>query len=261
MQKKSLGQVFLKDQNVLDRIITNAQITSSDIIVEIGCGEGVLSERCAALAKKLYIIEIDPYFLNQTRERLKQYRNIEYILGDVLEVGFEAIQEDSFKMIANVPYYISAKIVKLIIQNRARIHAAYLMFQKEFAQKLIAKPNTELYTSLTIHAEYYLDSRYLFTVSKNSFFPRPKIDSAVICITPKESLPFEVNELLFFNIVRSAFWGRRKTLLNCLLKSPYLSLNPKFKEIPFFQKNPDIRGETLSLQQFGELYQELAVFW
>lgn len=257
MQKKRLGQVFLQDPNILDKIFDSVSILPDDHVVEIGCGEGVLSERLASVVRHLTIIEIDPVYLEKTRNRLSSFSNVTYLCEDVLKTSFFQTHLGSVKIIANIPYYISTKILKLIIEYPQKIQMAYLMVQKEFAQKLIAKPNTDHYVSLTLYCAYYLHCHYLFTISKHSFKPVPKVDSAFISLQSRTAAPFSVDEAFFFAIVRSAFWGRRKTLLACLRESPYLNLDPCFKEIPFFKESPRIRGETMVLDQFYRIYLEL----
>lgn len=256
-QNKRLGQVFLKDRNVLQKMLDLASITPEDVVVEIGCGQGWLSLNLAQRCKKLYIIELDRFYLAQTQARLEAFSHVTYISGDALEVGFHDISESQFKIVANLPYQISAKFTKLIIENRHRIEAVYMMVQDEFAKKLDAKPGSDLYTSLTLYTQFYLETSYLFKVSRTCFRPIPRVDSAVISLIPKSAFPFQVEESFFFSLIQTAFWGRRKTLISCLAKGPYLTLNPAFKDLPFFQNNPTLRGETLTLAGFYEVYQAL----
>jgi 16S rRNA (adenine1518-N6/adenine1519-N6)-dimethyltransferase len=252
--KKSLGQVFLKDQNIIKKILESADISPKDSIVEIGCGEGWFSLSIAAINPNLYIYEIDEKYFEMAKERLKDFNTVKFIHKDVLKDDFAEVEAPKFKIIANIPYYISTKILKMIINAKDRVGQSTLMVQKEFAQKLIANPGDKLYTSLSIYTRFYLDIEYLFTVSKNCFRPIPKIDSAVISIKPRKQLPFQVNEDLFFACVRSAFWARRKKLLNCLEKSPYLNLKNSLKNRPEFEQYQNIRGETLSLEGFYKLF-------
>jgi len=252
-----LGQVFLKDNNIIQKILASASIMPEETIVEIGCGAGILTQALATKSKTLYVYEIDKTWLEHTQNELKEYSNIHYIHQDVLKQSFEAIPDASFKIVANIPYYISAKILKLLITNRSRFTQATLMVQKEFAQKLVAPPGDNLYTSLSLYTSFHLEIKTLFTVSKNSFKPVPKVDSMVIQVTARDQPLYDVDETLFFNIIRSAFWGRRKTLINCLSKSPYLSLDPDFINAPFLKNNPKQRGENLSLEDFHTLYQQL----
>ena len=256
-QNKRLGQVFLKDRNVLQKMLELAAVTPEDIVVEIGCGQGWLSLNLAQRCKKLYIIELDPFYMAETQARLAEFTHVTFLSGDVLEVGFGEILEDRFRIVANLPYQISAKFTKLVIENRQRIVDVHLMVQEEFARKLEAAPGSDLYTSLTVYSRYYLDARYLFKVSRNCFRPIPRVDSAVIYLAPLKEPPFQVDTDLFFKLVQTAFWGRRKTLMSCLSKSPYITVDPAFKALDFFTQNPNLRGETLSLEGFYAVYQML----
>ena len=255
---RKLGQILLIDSNIIEKIVKAANLSKNDVVVEVGCGDGILTKALAKKVKKLYVIEIDKKCVENTKNNIGKLDNVHYILGNILETGFLNISETSFKIVANIPYYITAKFLKLIIANRPKVEAATIMIQKEFADKLIAMPSTKQYTSLTLYCRYFLDAKYLFKVSKNSFFPVPKIDSAILTFTPKTKPPFELeDEDLFFNIIRSAFNARRKCLTNALSKNPYLKLNPDFKKIHFFEENPKIRGETMALLDYHKLYEEL----
>ena len=246
-----LGQVFLKDKNIVSKILEYSAIVPEDDIVEIGCGDGDLSLDLSEMGKTLTIYEIDKLCVENTMQYLGERPNVTYILGDVLE---QKMSLKKAKIIANIPYYISAKIVKWVIAQRECVESATLMFQKEFAQKLFASPGEKIYTSLSVYVSYYLDVEWGFNVSRNSFSPRPKVDSAVIKLIPKQA-PFEVNEDQFFNMVRSSFWGRRKKLLTALKNSPYIQLAPEFSQDPHIGPFQNIRGEILSLEKFHQLYQ------
>lgn len=251
-----LGQVFIKDKNIFEKIIRYADIQPDNIVVEIGCGEGYLSAEMAKKCKKLYIIEIDPRCIELTVPKLPE--NVTIIEADILKTGFSEITEPRFRVIANIPYYISAPIVKVLIDYKDKLDSAILMVQDEFARKLLAAPGQKDYGSFSVYTRYFFHTDWLFPVSRTCFRPIPKVESAVIRMTPHENPPFECDIDLFSSIVRSAFWGRRKTLSNCVTNSPYLShLGLKAATIPFFTKHPAVRGETLSILQFYELYQDI----
>jgi 16S rRNA (adenine1518-N6/adenine1519-N6)-dimethyltransferase len=256
-QYKRLGQVFLKDQNILNKMVTEASISPEDCVVEIGCGEGWLSQRLAERCKHLYILEIDERFLNITKERLAPFNNVTYLLGDALKTGFSPITESKFKVIANIPYQISTPLTKLFIAEKHRLETAFVLVQDEFAKKLTASANHTLYTSLSVYSQFFFETRYQFFVSKTCFRPVPKVDSAVLQLTPRTTPLFDVDDDIFFKIVRSAFWGRRKTMGKCLASGPYLSLNPSFKNDPTLQPYLQARGETFSLETFYQLYMQL----
>lgn len=256
-QKRSLSQVFLHDSNIINKIIEASHIQPNEAIVEIGCGTGILTQALIKKTQKLIIFEIDAQCIAHTQS-LVSSPSAQFIHGDILSLGFEPVSDMHFRIIANIPYHISTKVLKLMINSRHRLGKCILMVQKEFSNKLMANPHTKDYTSLTLYCRYYFNIRSLFRVSKNCFYPIPKVDSRVIELAPRSSPPFKVNEDLFFTLIRSAFWGRRKTLLNCLAKGPYIQLDPRqLRSLSFFKNSPRIRGESLSLDGFYTLYKEL----
>ncbi len=260
-QNKKLGQVFLKDQNILNKTIEIASITKDDIIVEIGCGEGWLSLRLAERCKHLYILEIDRKFLEITKERLQDFSNVTYLEGDALKTTLKPIQESRFKVVANIPYQISAPLTKLFITEKDRLEFALILVQDEFAKKLASKPGQSLYTSFSIYTQFHFETSYCFFVSRQCFRPVPKVDSAVIKLVPRKEPLFQVNEEDFFNMVRSVFWGRRKTIGSCLGNSPYLNLEKTFKIDVLLSDFLQKRGETLSMEDFYVLYTRLKPYF
>jgi 16S rRNA (adenine1518-N6/adenine1519-N6)-dimethyltransferase len=251
------GQVFLTDNNILRKICDVSEIGKEDIAVEIGCGEGILSEALLEKAKALTIIEIDPVCIEATQARLGTPSAITYVLHDVLTYDFKGL--DKFKVVANIPYYISAKIVKKLIGLGDRLDQACLMVQKEFAQKLTAKPGQKVYTSLSVFTQYFFNVKYCFSVSRNCFKPIPKVDSAVIVLSPTGRDDID-NLDAFFSVVRSVFWARRKPAVSALSKSPYVDLDKAFKTEPFVVGLGSRRGETFAMDEYIELYNTIKVY-
>ena len=251
-----LGQVFIHDGNIIRKIIAESSVSRTDHVWEIGCGDGILTEALMTQTDHLTVFEIDPKCIASTQNRIGSAANVQYIQGDFLDSSRELPDTHSVKIVANIPYYISTPILKRIIGRRNQIEYAVLMVQEEFARKLLAKPGSSLYTSFSVYFSAFLDTEYLFSVSRNCFYPIPKVDSAVIRVTPNEKYP-DLNDDLLFTIVQSGFWGRRKPLRSALQKSPYLELDTEFKTIPFFESNPNIRAETLDLDAFYQLYKSL----
>lgn len=255
--KQALGQVFIKDKNIIEKIIRFADLTLDDAVLEIGCGEGWLSRRLSESAGSLTIVELDERWLEDTQERLSDRNNVTFVRGDILKVEFEGVLAPKFKIVANIPYYISAKIIQLIVAHCDRVNSALLMLQKEFAQKLVAGPGDALYSSLAVYTQFYFKPSLEFVISKNSFRPVPKIDSAMLLLTPRLDRPADIDPTFFSAVVQTSFWGRRKPLLSCLRKSPFLNLKPGIETLPFFEGRLAIRGELLSLSEFEQLCRAL----
>ena len=250
-----LGQVFLKDSNIIRKICDFSSVTSDDVVVEIGCGEGVLTIELAKKAKHVIVVEIDEKCIRKTKETTADFSNITFVHQDILTFDFSTINEPTLKVVANIPYYISAKIMKVIIANRTIISEVVLMIQKEFAEKLMATPGMDTYTSLTLYTQYFFEFYSGFHVSRTCFKPIPAVDSRVIKFCPRENV---TDDLELENVIRSGFWGRRKPLISALKKSPYLSLDKvKLKEVPFFKEKPLIRAEVLCLAEFQFILKQL----
>jgi len=252
------GQVFLKDPNIVRKILETAAVKPEDAVLEIGCGDGAMSLPLAALCRALTIVEIDPIWHQHVQDLLADTKHVTVIESDVLECKLEALTQDPVKVVANIPYYISAKLVQWMIANLALVSSATLMVQKEFGEKLLAKPDTKTYTSLTVFTSYYFEVKKNFLVSKKCFRPIPDVDSMVITLTPRKTPLFEVDADLFFTIIRAGFWGRRKPLKSALKKNPYLPM-PGVDSLPFFEAFPNIRAESLDLGMFFRLYGEIKV--
>jgi 16S rRNA (adenine1518-N6/adenine1519-N6)-dimethyltransferase len=257
-----LGQVFLHDPNIISKIVEFGELGSEDHVIEIGCGHGAMTGPISQKVNTLDVVEIDEKCIATTREKLPEVtKNITFHHADILEIDLQALLHPQSKVIGNIPYYISAKIIKKLMTclNR-KFSFSVLMVQKEFAKKLRAQPGDDDYTSLTIYVQNFFDCDYGFTVSKNCFSPIPKVDSAVIKLTPKQTPLISELDHLYFKIINSAFWGRRKPLVSALKKSPYLNVSGDISTVPFFTKNPTIRGERLSAQEFYEVYQEIRAY-
>ena len=222
--------------------------------MEIGCGRGILTQELSKKVKQLIVIEIDKDCIEATQEELKDHQNITFINKDFIRSDLTTIDEKPYQIIANIPYHISAKIVQKIIVQQKDITRAILMVQKEFAEKLIAKPNQKDYTPLSLYSQYHLDIKKLFNVSKNCFYPIPKVESCVIELTPRSTPLFgDIDEELLFKLIKGGFWGKRKFLVNSLQKNPYIKLSKEIENAPLFQKNPTLRAANLSLADYYEL--------
>lgn len=248
MPKKYLGQNFLFDPSILRRIIEAANIKHYDTAVEIGPGYGTLTKLLAGVAKKVIAIELDYELYEKLKDELKEFKNIELIHGDALKYPYERLEP--FKVVANIPYYITTPIILRLIEARKNLISMTLTIQKEVAQRIVGKPNTKDYGVLSIAIQYYGIPELKFIIPKGAFRPVPKVDSAVIHIEMFDKPRVIVtDEKLFFRIVKIAFSQRRKTLSNSLK-----SISKDIKEILINAEiDPNRRAETLSLEEFARI--------
>lgn len=261
--KKSLGQNFIVDTNVLEKIVKAAEVDENTTVIEIGPGIGALTEQLAKQAKKVVAFEIDDRLLPVLEDTLSPYDNVTILHQDVLQAEFVAFEEEHLKdaervvVVANLPYYVTTPIILRFLESKLKIDAMVLMMQKEVASRLSAKPSTKAYGSLSIAVQYYMDAEVVFTVPKTVFMPQPNVESAVIRLTQKEEPEVSVkDEQFFFFLTRSAFVQRRKTLWNNL-KVAYGKDKEVLEKVQLALDKAEIdakrRGETLTLKEFGRL--------
>lgn len=258
---KSLGQNFLIDDSVLDKMIAGSGINENTNIIEIGPGFGTLTQRLCESAKKVVAIEIDKTAIPILKDNLCEFDNLTIINEDVLKCNLEEIINREFggegvKIVANLPYYITTPIIMHILESRINAESLCIMIQKEVAERLAAKPGTKDYGALTVAVNYYASPRMICHVPPSSFIPMPKVSSSVISLDIRQQPPVDVNnEKGYFKIVKAAFGQRRKTLLNALSNSPAISMSKDeiarvLQECNIDEKR---RGETLSLQDFADI--------
>jgi 16S rRNA (adenine1518-N6/adenine1519-N6)-dimethyltransferase len=249
--KKSLGQNFLVDQNIQNKIVNSCDLKPTEVILEVGAGRGELTKLLAPRVQRLVAVEIDRSLCRE----LADIRNATVLNRDILKLDLNKHfrnKKVKIKVIGNIPYYISSPIIEHLLQYRKRILAIFLTVQKEFAQRVVAAPGSKVYGSLSCFVQYYAEPKILFTISKNSFYPAPKVDSAFIQlkVRPKTALSGRKEKLLF-RIIRASFNQRRKTLRNSLSGL----LDPS-KLDSFFKServSPDTRPEDLTLKSFIKL--------
>lgn len=258
---KSLGQNFLIDRNVLDKIIDAADIKEDGCALEIGPGAGTLTQCLAARASKAAAIEIDSALIPILNETMSQYDNFTLIHKDVMEVNLPELTnqlfgDKPFCVAANLPYYITTPIIMTFLENRLNVTSMTLMVQKEVADRMAAAPGGKDYGALSVAVQYYTSVSLVCKAEPHCFMPQPKVASAVINLKVlKEPKVKAENEKLFFKIVKSAFGQRRKTLVNALTKSPYINLSKDsvIDALEVMGMNFGIRGERLSVEEFVEL--------
>ncbi|MFI8578145.1 16S rRNA (adenine(1518)-N(6)/adenine(1519)-N(6))-dimethyltransferase RsmA [Rossellomorea aquimaris] len=261
--KKSLGQNFLIDPNILRNITEYAGLSEKTAAIEIGPGIGALTEHLARTSGKVVAFEIDQRLIPILDDTLSPYKNVKIINEDILEADVEAIINNEFEgfedimVVANLPYYVTTPIILKLLMEGLPIRGICVMLQKEVGDRISAKPGTKAYGSLSIAIQYYTVAEMVMTVPKTVFMPQPNVDSAVIRLTKREKPPVEViSEDFFFIITRSSFAQRRKTILNNL--SSQLPQGKEKKDMILEALSaagiePTRRGETLSIQEFGRL--------
>ncbi len=248
MTKKHLGQHFLNDPLIIGRIILAAQLDPHDLVVEIGPGPGMMTRMLAGRAEKVIAIELDEKLYGKLKTKIAGFSNIDLILGDALEYHYGDLPD--FKVVANIPYYITAPIIFKLLEARKNLKSMTLTVQKEVAERIVAKPGKKDYGVLSIMVQYYAKTYFEFMIPKEAFRPVPKVDSAVIHMDILERPSVQVeNEKAFFKIVKTAFSQRRKMLSNSLK-----SIREDVKE--WLDKtgiDPHRRPETLSMEEFARL--------
>lgn len=241
--KKSLGQNFLHDENILQKIASSIEVKENDLIIEIGPGKGALTKY---LVKKCQVVAFE---IDTRMKDYLNYNNLDVYYQDFLKVNLQEIlnnyQYENLYIIANIPYYITTPIIEYIINSNINIQQMVLLVQKEVAMRFSALPGSKLYSSISVYLQYYFNIQKLFDVSNKCFSPVPKVDSAVIKFTKKNKI--SINEKLFFKLVRDSFQFKRKTLKNnlynynwAIIKDLLISEN--------YQEN--VRAEDLPLEIF-----------
>ncbi|MDD2432599.1 MAG: 16S rRNA (adenine(1518)-N(6)/adenine(1519)-N(6))-dimethyltransferase RsmA [Clostridia bacterium] len=256
--KKKWGQNFIFEQNLLQRIVTEAGIVPGDCVVEIGAGVGTLTRELLAQGAQVLAIEIDRTLLPLLASLFAE-ENVVFVQGDVMQLDLDELTRaqgwSGYKVVANLPYYITTPLVMKLLEEEAEIEDIVVMMQKEVAARLMAVPGTKEYGALTLAVQYYAEPEILFPVSRHVFQPVPQVDSAVIRLKPRKEPPVQVEDkALLFRIIKAAFGQRRKVLLNSLLKT-HPGVEKKTLGEVLVQAGIDsrIRGEVLSLEQFAIL--------
>lgn len=250
--RKSLGQCFLTDSRLADKIVALARVTRDDHVVEIGPGRGILTRRLAAQAGAVTAIELDARWHDVLRDEFETAPHVRVEHGDALTYPFEGVAP-RFKVVANLPYNVATPILFRLLALGNRISLMVLMLQREVADRVAAKPGTKAYGALSVAVANAADVRKGFAVAPGSFTPRPAVDSAVVTIQPRESPAVAVRDpALLTRVVRAAFAHRRKTLANALKDEGF---NASATAVALHETGIEAarRGETLSLVEFGRL--------
>lgn len=259
---KRFGQNFLIDAHVLDKILRAAEIGKDDAVLEIGPGIGTLTQALCETAGQVFAVEIDDALIPiLTGDTLAEYDNVTVIHEDILKVDLKALSLEKcggkpFKVVANLPYYITTPIIMNLLENDIPVTSITVMVQKEVAERMQAKPGTKDYGALSLAVQYYAEPYLAANVPQNCFMPRPDVSSAVIRLKKYDEPKVRVSDRKFmFDVIRASFAERRKTLANGLKNAPYIAVSrEKIEEsIVKLGKPLTVRGETLTLKEFAAL--------
>lgn len=258
--QKKLGQNFLIDTKVLERIIEASDISKDDCVLEIGPGIGTMTQYLAEKAGEVIAVEIDKALIPILEDTLKEYDNVTVINNDILKVDINKIVNEKnngqpIKVVANLPYYITTPIIMGLFESHVPLKSITVMVQKEVADRMQVGPGTKDYGALSLAVQYYAKPEVVANVPPNCFIPRPNVGSAVIRLTRYEKPPVMAeDEHFMFSLIRASFNQRRKTLINGLLNAGLgLSKENIIHALESMQLSLTIRGEALTLEQFAKL--------
>lgn len=263
--KKRLGQNFLINPDVISAIIEKAEISPDDIVIEIGPGVGFVTEQLVKYAKKVIAIELDEEAVKELQKL--EAPNLEIIHKDILKTDFSELTDEKVKIVANIPYYITSPIIAHLLgevddlnnTNRNLIKDIILMVQEEVALRMAANENSpsKQYGLLTILSQFWADVEVSKKVGRKSFYPAPKVNSALVKLVVREQPKLELSDYKHFRkTVKAAFSQRRKNIKNCLLHGGFLKDNVQ-KSLAALNIDENTRGEKLSIETFGKLSEEL----
>lgn len=250
--KKSLGQNFLKDPHYLNKIADAAQVGPEDRVLEIGPGLGHLTRVLIQRAQKVLAIEVDDRLIPQLQSEFGSVNNIELVHADALEYPYDSLP-GRWKVVANLPYYISTPIIQRLIKNRKQFLSLTIMLQKEVAERIAASPGGKEYGYLSVLVQYYTVPRIEFKVPPGCFTPQPEVDSTVITLLIRDRPAIQVrDEAFFIRVIKAAFSQRRKTLRNALKQ---LEVSREIMDAALINTGIDLgrRAETLTVEEFGRL--------
>ena len=256
---KSLGQNFLIDENIINKIVDLGDVTKDDLVIEIGPGIGNMTRELAKRAGEVIAVEIDKHLIPALTDNLQEFGNVKIINDDILKVDIDSLIEgssfSSVKVVANLPYYITTPIIMKLVENDLNIQSITVMIQKEVADRLIAIPGTKETGAITYTIYYYCEGQKIREVQNTCFIPEPEVTSEVINLRLRESPPVQVKDKkVMFKIIKSAYMQRRKTVLNSLTSVGVF--RNKTEGTEFLKKiglREDIRPENMKIEDFAKL--------
>lgn len=253
---KRLGQNFLIDAEVVQKIIDAAEISEGEEVLEIGPGIGTLTQGLLEAGAKVTAVELDKKLPAVLEETLKGYENFKLVQGDILKVDLNELMPRSFKVVANLPYYITTQILLTLLEKKLPITKIVTMVQREVAERMTAQAGSKIYGAMSVAVQFRSDVQIAFDVAPSSFLPRPEVTSSVVICDVKEN-KFRVNDEDFFiKVVRGSFGQRRKTILNSLIGAGFLR-EKVLKSLESAGINFERRAETLTIEEFVNLAENL----
>ncbi len=255
---KKLGQNFLIDEAIVQEIVHASDIQEGETVLEVGPGIGTLTQGLAEAKANVIAVEIDNRLPEVLAKTLEGYENVRIIHGDILKVNIpELVEGKNFKVVANLPYYITTPIIMALLEQKLPVTKIVTMIQKEVADRMVAKPGKKDYGALSVAVQYYTTPEIVAQVPPKSFIPAPAVDSVVICcdVRPEPAVKV-ISEKMFFRVVKAAFSQRRKTLSNSL-KTMGIAAEEIKKAIDDAAIDGTRRGETLTLQEFAVIADNL----
>ena len=265
---KSLGQNFLINSEVVEKIIESSEISDKDMVIEIGPGLGTLTKYLLEKARKVLCVELDSKMIRILQDRFSQYENFELINADILKVDLNKIicenkktgKIKNVKVVANLPYYITTPIIMKLLEEKLDIQSITVMIQKEVADRLIEIPGGKNTGAITHTVYYYCESEKIMEVPNSSFIPEPEVTSEVIKLKLRDKPAVEIeNPKVMFMIIKSAFMQRRKTLLNALTNAQvFISKQEGINILNKLGLNENVRAENLTIENYAELAKEIS---
>ena len=256
---KSLGQNFLIDDNIVDKIVAGAGIGPGDKIIEVGPGIGTLTREMASRAQNLMAVEIDKNLIPILEDTLEDYDNVKIVNEDIIKADIRGLIDENLgggpvKLVANLPYYITTPIIMRFLEENINVTDIVVMVQKEVAERMNAQPGGKDFGALSVAVQYYCDTEIIAKVPRHLFVPQPNVDSIVIALRIRPERKYKVDdEDLYFKVVKAAFGQRRKTLLNSISSMGNLAKDQVKEALEEAGIDPKRRGETLSLDEFAIL--------
>jgi len=260
MPKKSLGQNFLINKTIQKKIVSFLELQPADFVLEIGAGKGALTVHIAESGARLWAVEIDKKILPELEEKLSPFPNAKVLTRGIQTVQLENLNAfKKFKIVGNLPYHLTSPILDWLVFQKERVERAVIMVQREVARRFLARSKTSEISPLTFFVQFHFEVKKLLEVGPGNFYPKPKVNSTVVLLKPRQPVPWGVNNSkVFLDLVKKAFLHRRKTLLNSLVLekvAPAEQLQTSFEQLGIL---PKARPEELSFEDFARLANRLS---